>query len=265
MAVHGAPQSRQAPGGAVTADQIGAACRLISNLGHAGFMEELAREYASLYRAVQVTTFFIEHQQIRCALAYRPREPRLVERLCRSYTQGLFERDPVLKSLSGTDSDFLSYRTVSPEIYDSNYRCRFFSGVNLSSKKSIISRRSGRLLYVNFYFGRGQSRNPVEGPDADGPLLAELLHKHEALAGHRFSAEATRTRVMNLLRSRCPELSPRELQVCALIASGYSVTAIALELGIGEETVVTFRKRGYRKLRISSRGELFAHCAGLAT
>ncbi|MFG1375214.1 helix-turn-helix transcriptional regulator [Xanthobacter oligotrophicus] len=59
-------------------------------------------------------------------------------------------------------------------------------------------------------------------------------------------------------------MSPQEAQVCALIACGLSVVAIALELHISAETVVTFRKRAHGKLAITSRGELFAQCAGLA-
>lgn len=98
------------------------------------------------------------------------------------------------------------------------------------------------------------------GSDADRRLLAELLHKHDALAGHGFDGKTTRSRAESLLRARCPDLSPREAQVCALIACGYSASRVALELNISEETVITFRKRTYRKLHISSRGELFAHC-----
>lgn len=51
------------------AGEMGAVCRLIAALGHANFMDELAREYAALTGAAQVTTFVVEQQRVRCTLA----------------------------------------------------------------------------------------------------------------------------------------------------------------------------------------------------
>ncbi|MBX9612361.1 MAG: helix-turn-helix transcriptional regulator [Burkholderiales bacterium] len=45
-----------------------------------------------------------------------------------------------------------------------------------------------------------------------------------------------------------PELSGRELAVCARIACGMSADGIAAELGVAPSTVVTLRKRAYTKL-----------------
>ena len=44
------------------------------------------------------------------------------------------------------------------------------------------------------------------------------------------------------------KLSPRELQVCARIASGVTADGIAADLGIAPSTVATLRKRAYGKL-----------------
>jgi DNA-binding NarL/FixJ family response regulator len=48
-----------------------------------------------------------------------------------------------------------------------------------------------------------------------------------------------------------PELPRREMQVCARILYGMSSTGIALQLGIGEETVMTYRKRAYQRFGIA--------------
>jgi DNA-binding CsgD family transcriptional regulator len=50
--------------------------------------------------------------------------------------------------------------------------------------------------------------------------------------------------------------SARETDVAALAMEGYSVLAIAHQLGIAESTVATHLKRVYRKLGVSSRAEL---------
>lgn len=255
-------------GSAAAASEINAVCRLIAVLGHANFMDALAQEYVALTGAAQVTTFFLEQQRARCALAYRPHEARIVETLCRSYTRGEFARDPVLQHhLEGARAkgDFLARSLVSTDIYDEPYRARFFSEANLGGKMSMISRRGERIVYVNFYFRPpALAMRPALEEDTCGPLLAELLHKHDAMTGGQFGAGTAKARAEIYLKDRFPDLSPREAQVCALIACGFSVSAIAMELAVSEETVITFRKRAYAKLAITSRGELFAQCAGLA-
>lgn len=52
------------------------------------------------------------------------------------------------------------------------------------------------------------------------------------------------------------DLSRREGEVCARILYGYSSCGIALDLGIGKETVMTYRKRSYQRLGIGSQREL---------
>lgn len=51
-------------------------------------------------------------------------------------------------------------------------------------------------------------------------------------------------------------LSERELQVSARILFGISAYGIALDLGLGEETIATYRKRLYARLKIAGRHEL---------
>lgn len=64
-------------------------------------------------------------------------------------------------------------------------------------------------------------------------------------------------RIENRMRTDKWNLTNRELQVCARILYGKSTGGIALDLGIREESVATYRKRAYHRLQISSRFELF--------
>ena len=50
-------------------------------------------------------------------------------------------------------------------------------------------------------------------------------------------------------------ISERELQVSARILFGISACGIALDLGLGEETIATYRKRLYARLKIAGRHE----------
>jgi len=52
-------------------------------------------------------------------------------------------------------------------------------------------------------------------------------------------------------------LTNREKSVCVGILTGHTTEAIALHLGISANSVLTFRRRTYQKLRVNSQNELF--------
>jgi len=51
-------------------------------------------------------------------------------------------------------------------------------------------------------------------------------------------------------------LTSREADVCAAIIRGVTSEGIALELGVGLNTVLTYKKRAYARLNISSQNQL---------
>jgi DNA-binding CsgD family transcriptional regulator len=63
-----------------------------------------------------------------------------------------------------------------------------------------------------------------------------------------------------LFATRAPlsALTPREQEVCRHILSGFSSEAISQGLGISLHSTLTYRKRAYERLGISSQNELFA-------
>ena len=62
------------------------------------------------------------------------------------------------------------------------------------------------------------------------------------------------------LRIACPELSKRELDVLRGILDGQTAHEIGETIGVKTSSVVTYQKRAYRRLGISSQRELFALC-----
>ena len=120
----------------------------------------------------------------------------------------------------------------------------------------------GRIcFYVNFYRTVEQGRfSPlqVERLNRSAPGLAAAVARHfqaqnppdhnpsDALE-HLFSTSVPLTR-----------LTYREKEVCLRILSGFSSEAISVDLGIGLQSTLTYRKRAYEKLGISSQNELFA-------
>jgi DNA-binding CsgD family transcriptional regulator len=62
--------------------------------------------------------------------------------------------------------------------------------------------------------------------------------------------------IESTIRSANWGISVRELQVSARILFGISALGIGIDLGLGEDTVATYRKRLYARLSIGSRHEL---------
>ena len=103
------------------------------------------------------------------------------------------------------------------------------------------------------------TREQVDALQDRSELLISLLDKHaevgRRLEGHR--ANLTSLPDIEAKIAAGPEsFSRREAQVCARILYGQSTTGIALDIGVGEETVVTYRKRAFLRLGIATRREL---------
>ncbi|HEY6870473.1 MAG TPA: helix-turn-helix transcriptional regulator [Novosphingobium sp.] len=90
-------------------------------------------------------------------------------------------------------------------------------------------------------------------------VLIAVCAKHAAMHWDKDKAAAQFGSVEKIeknLRRSDWGLSERELQVSARILFGISAYGIALDLGLGEETVATYRKRLYARLRLGGRHEL---------
>lgn len=86
-----------------------------------------------------------------------------------------------------------------------------------------------------------------EGIPALSPPVARRIMEHFRLTGPCQEVEA--------------RLTPRELEVLALIARGLRISDAACALGVAEGTVASHIKSIYRKLDISSRAEAAVHAS----
>jgi len=94
--------------------------------------------------------------------------------------------------------------------------------------------------------------------DLADTLLA-LLAKHAELSSSEPSltmALTSRDEIERTIAAAPEALPRREIEVCAGIVYGQTTTGIALALGIGEESVMTYRRRAYQRLNIGSQREL---------
>lgn len=107
----------------------------------------------------------------------------------------------------------------------------------------------------------GFSAADMERVGSSANLLISLLAKHEEMTGslkNDLTGAISSLPDIEARISNASALTAREAEVCARILYGLTTTGIALDLGISNETVKTFRKLAYRRLKIGSEHELMS-------
>ena len=91
------------------------------------------------------------------------------------------------------------------------------------------------------------------------PVLMAVVGSHIGLIRQRLDlslALRSLDQITACVATAPALLSRREAEVCARVLYGMSSVGIALDLGISEETVMTYRKRAYARLHLASQREL---------
>jgi LuxR family transcriptional regulator, activator of tox operons len=176
------------------------------------------------------------------------------------YLKHYWDHDPANLICSGNETERpdLAVRVYSDDIDHEGYRSDCYSSAHLIDRLSIIRRRKGETIRLNLYrnaqrgrFSAGEIASVLDNAD----LVFALLTKHDA--ERPVIAETDRLRTAGLrLTQLAPRLTAREREVCLGIIEGRSSEAMALALGISINTVLTYRKRAYARLGISSHNEL---------
>ncbi|AJE46807.1 helix-turn-helix transcriptional regulator [Celeribacter indicus] len=90
-----------------------------------------------------------------------------------------------------------------------------------------------------------------------GTLLLPVLDLHFRLLGTATRQRSVSAQEMeDCVAATFPELTRREVAVCARSILGVTAEGIALDLGIKQTSVVTYRRRAYTRLNISSINQL---------
>lgn len=194
--------------------------------------------------ARQVMVFAHAADHARCLLSRNYARHGLGDTLAERYLDGWFRKDPLRPALLRLRPG--QRRCVDVDSQTSRmsavYRALFFDTPGLAGKTTVLAAGSGLRIMVNLY----HDRDPIDTDLAD--LLAQLIVRH-------FDGTPDLTHAPAL-----SALSPRERTVCLGILQGQKTDAIAGEIKLSPATVVTYRKRAYQKLGVSSRAGLFALC-----
>lgn len=195
----------------------------------------------------QLMVFEMTGDAVTCLLSRNYERVRTGEVLAGRYMDGWFRMDPLLPELMRLPAGQTHVRRMDDIVakMPPDYFDIFFSEPGLSGKTTVLAVGLSRRMMVNFYHGEAGAPKPDE---ALLSLIARLVlnhHESHLPAGYPACLAA---------------LSERERQICLGVLGGKKAEMIAGELGLSPATIVTYRRRAYGKLGISSRGDPFALC-----
>nr|WP_051160642.1 LuxR C-terminal-related transcriptional regulator [Bradyrhizobium japonicum] len=175
-----------------------------------------------------------------------------------AYAGQFHEFDPNRDALfEGEGNAPIMLPAFAPRMYGARYRKIFFQDSGIVDKCATAIWVSGTCFYVNFYRIAAQGRFSAaqrERLETMAPAIAASVARH-------FQHNAAPERSLAEMFATCAPLAgltPRERDVCRRILEGFSSEAISNELGISLHSTLTYRKRAYERLGISSQSELFA-------
>lgn len=156
-------------------------------------------------------------------------------------------------------------RMMRERVPAAEYRLRCYDRPGLVDRVSVIAESQGDWYCLNLFRRRESGPFAVAEAaalEAQAALLAALAVRHDRIV--HPGVLLTPARPLEGIEARLGQLdvrlTARERAVLARIVCGMTSEGIALDLGIGVNSVLTYRKRAYAKLRIGSQNALFALC-----
>ncbi len=154
------------------------------------------------------------------------------------------------------------HQQTSADIIHEGYRAACYSDPNVCDRLSLLLQPADHIwLSVNLYRDSANANfqpQEIALVEALAPLIGHAARHHYALYGQ--SQQGIPQLMLARLRSICPGLPKRELDVVRGVLEGCSAAEIGEMLGIKPASVVTYQKRAYQRLGISSQRQLFALC-----
>ena len=235
---------------------------LINDVGTPRFENSLASVSNSLLQCHQITAFTFSTDQVPQKLGLFAQDRTTeVRHAAKRYEAEHWKSDPSNFFLQANGERERSFAVVlsRQDVKDVSFRDDCYVEPDVGHRLSLISDFNGRSVKLSFHRReRYGDFDPVtiKAVLEQARTLISLVIKHVEIT-RRFKPDRSEQEIFeNVLETKYPELTKRERAVCGLIAIGLNSEAIALTLGISINTVLTFRRRAYSRLNISTQNEL---------
>jgi len=236
--------------------------RLLNAVGTEEFESNVHRAVETVTEGVRRIYLFESSGPEASHLQYSSYEPG-IEGLLPLYLQRYQRTDPYHDACRAVPrpSGFALLRLGPQDAMPAGFRRHFFEESGIVERLSVVHRGNEcwRVMNVSKHrsFGRfseTEISSLVALASVMLPMLSLNIARKSGNPGPHLTVEQYEARFAR----RFTHLTPRECQVCARAAIGMTVEGTALDLGIGKTSVLTYRKRAYQRLRISSPYELSA-------
>ncbi|MCV2893499.1 response regulator transcription factor [Lentibacter sp. XHP0401] len=199
------------------------------------------------------------------------RRTAALEGAMRQYLAGAYRLDPFYQ-YPAPPQDGAMYRLseIAPDrFFTSEYYLRYYRKTQLCDEIGLLCPlENGSIAHLSL--SRRAQAGPFKRKELQclrhySPLLLEMLRSHCNFRAQHMdqNAETPSRPLSQIIRTEAAEtlgvkLTKRETQVAELVLQGHSNPSAALKLGMAYETAKVHRRNIYRKLGISSQGELFS-------
>lgn len=241
---------------------------IINKLGSPSFADTLLR---ALNHECTLNHLSLVHLEERDQITYILSASNSIDAVITKTMQKLYlsiyyRQDPNKEFLDAFNEHktILIQRIQQQDIKDQGYKALWYEKMNIIDRVSILTKADKGVYCLNMF----RTQQPFSDGDIKvitelSHLLSELTVKHTRLSGS-LSNFMTRDDQIETLIERLARtssnLTQREKDVCSRILLGMSSEGIGIDLGIKKQSVLTYRKRAYARLSISSQNELFALC-----
>jgi len=220
------------------------------------FAEAILRGLAALHpsRHVYVLIYGTRHRPVKHW--YSPMETNITAYL------SVLDLDPFAIAIRAGQTGLLTLRGVAPPGFiESEYYDRLYAGLGAYDELiHAIGPTQGLWLTAGATSGAPFPTEAISRHEtAHSAIRACLLRLAELLDREGFGSDHELAGVVDgaVDRFGADVLSAREQQVVHLILRGHNSESVSQQLGISWNTVRAHRTRAYRKLGVSSQGELF--------
>jgi DNA-binding CsgD family transcriptional regulator len=168
--------------------------------------------------------------------------------------------DPILVALEAANAadEMVLLRVGPQDIIQPGYR-KALENADIVERISIVRRGEERWRCLNVARRTPKGRFTPDELDRLATFtrfLLPLIGRHEALTVSGAAFGLTVAQLEDRFWALQMGLSPREIEVSARAAYGMTVEGAALDLNIARATVLTYRKRAYQRLGVTSANEL---------
>jgi DNA-binding NarL/FixJ family response regulator len=240
------------------------AARVIPAIGRSDFADHLLSVYRDIAGCDLCSAMVWEPDRgprLLFAAGTHPYIPGFALSAARAYVQSYWQLDDVAQHIMIHDCSGVSLvRKNADDIQDPDYRRFCYSRGGISERLMLFDADSPTVSVSGF---RAVARGPmtpevVQQMEDAAPTIVAALRRHNELLERQSQVVLAPSREVLLQRAREWGLSAREAEVAVGLATGQSQADIAKSTGLALNSVITYRRRAYQKLKVADRLELRA-------